>query len=52
MNVHTMAHARRYFDLGMDMRAGSGVHDRPANTLTDTVVNAINSAAHREETAL
>lgn len=52
MNVHTMVQARRYFDRVVGMRAGTIVHDSPANALTDAEVNAIYGVAQGEETAL
>ena len=52
VNVHTVAHARRYFDRVVGMRAGKIVHDGPASELTDAEVNAIYGVAQGEETAL
>ena len=52
VNVHTVAHARRYFDRVVGMRAGKVVHDGPASDLTDAAVNAIYGVAQGEETAL
>ncbi len=52
INVHTVAHARKYADRVVGMRAGKVVHDGPAATLTDDEVNAIYGVAKGEETAL
>jgi len=52
VNVHTVAHARRYADRVIGMRGGKIVHDGPAATLSDDEVNAIYGVAAGTEAAL
>lgn len=52
VNVHTIAHARKYADRVVGMRAGRVVHDGPAASLSDDEVNAIYGVEQSDEAAL